>query len=55
MAFRATGEDKVTRLWIRSLDSLEKPRASGGEMSATPPPCSGLPIAALLFFKMRES
>ena len=51
LAFAATGEDKVTRLWIRSLDSLEARPLAGGEMSATPPPMFWSPDSRFIVFQ----
>ena len=51
LAFAATGEDKVTRLWIRPLDSLEARPLAGGEMGATPPPMFWSPDSRFIVFQ----
>ena len=38
LAFFAAGSDNVTRLWLRSLDSLEAKPLPGSETTATSPP-----------------
>ena len=51
LAFAGTGTDKVTRLWIRSLDSLEARAIPGGEMGATPPPMFWSPDSRYVVFQ----
>jgi Tol biopolymer transport system component/tRNA A-37 threonylcarbamoyl transferase component Bud32 len=51
LAFAATGDDKVTRLWIRSLDSLQARPLPGTEMRVFPPPMFWSPDSSFVVFQ----